>query len=163
MYPLGHVGLGVHLIPERLRRGLRFRWLALGCLLPDLIDKPWWLATRLLHTGHRGTRLLGHTLLLCAALGLAARLLRLPALRAVSLGAFTHAALDVAGEVLSGMPPIWTGWLLWPLFGWRFPIEATALEPRVPERAIYLAAEAAGFLLLLLDFVRRRRSRQSRG
>ena len=33
MFPLGHVGIGTHLIPRRLREGLSWRWLALGCLL----------------------------------------------------------------------------------------------------------------------------------
>lgn len=159
MYPLGHLGLGVHLVPERLRKGLRFRWLALGCLLPDLIDKPYWLAMEAIRWQPRGSRLVGHTLLFCGALALAARLLRSPVLRAVSLGALTHVALDVAGELAAGMQPIWTGWLFWPLFGWRFPIESNALPPAVPEVPIYLVAEAAGFLLLIVDFVRWRRAR----
>jgi hypothetical protein len=160
MYPLGHVGIGVHLIPERLRSGLRFRWLALGCVLPDLLDKPVWLAASLLHAGPLGTRLAGHTLLLCLGLLLAARLRDSRALRAVALGALTHLALDVAGELLAGMPPFWMGWLLWPAFGWRFPIESYALPAPRSETAIYLAAEAVGALLLLLRW---RRLRQSRG
>ena len=55
MYILGHVGIGVHLIPERLRKPVR--WLALGCVLPDLLDKPWWLLMKALHAQQAGTRL----------------------------------------------------------------------------------------------------------
>ena len=157
MYPLGHVGIGVHLIPERLRKPLR--WLALGCVLPDLLDKPWWLLLQVIHAPQSGTRLFGHTLLLCALLAAAALLLRLPALRALSLGALTHAGLDVAGELAAGTQQIWHRWLLWPLFGWRFPLESNSLRPPISERAIYLVAEAVGLAFLLLDFMRWRRSR----
>lgn len=157
MYPLGHVGIGVHLVPRRLR--VHWRWLALGCLLPDLLDKPWYLLVHELQAAPSGSRLFGHSLAFCGLLALAATVLGSPALRAVGLGALTHAVLDVAGEFLSGTEPIWRGWLLWPLFGWRFPIETNAISPPVPERAIYFASEAVGLLLLLLDFIRWRRSR----
>ena len=165
MYPLGHVGLGVHLIPARVRRTLPLRWLALGCLLPDLIDKPAWLLLRAAHAGGGGTRLFGHTLLFCTALGLLARVTGRPWLRALCAGALTHVLLDVAGEVLSGMPALWTGWLFWPLSGARFPVEANLLAGPLAERSIYLLAEAAGALLLARDGWRWRRERaaQSRG
>lgn len=161
MYPFGHVGIGVHLVPARVRRNLAFRWLALGCLLPDLIDKPAWLLLRAAHKSHGGTRLFGHTLLFCAMLALGARLLRSPALRALFIGALTHVLLDAAGEVLSGMPSIWTGWLFWPLFGQRFPVEANLLWRPDAEMTVYLLAEAAGFLLLARDGWRWWRSRAS--
>ena len=157
MYPLGHLGIGSHLVPRRLRT--HWRWLALGCLLPDLLDKPWFLWMEELHTPS-GSRLFGHTLLFCALLGLAAFLFRSPALRALGLGVLTHLALDLAGELAAGMRPIWKGWLLWPLFGWRFPVEANALAPPIPERALYLAGEALGLALLLRDLVFWRRAQK---
>ena len=36
MFPLGHVGIGTHLVPRAVRDKLPWRWLAFGCLLPDL-------------------------------------------------------------------------------------------------------------------------------
>ena len=159
MYPLGHLGIGVHLIPRRLRDGLRWRWLALGCLLPDLIDKPWWLWQVTL-ARPEATRLFGHTLVFCALLAVAARLLRSSSLRAIGLGALTHVALDFAGEILAGTAPIWKGWLLWPLFGWTFPVEGHAHPPPISETAIYLAGELAGAALLVWDFVQLRRARK---
>ena len=157
MYLLGHVGIGVHLIPERLRKPVR--WLALGCVLPDLLDKPWWLLMGALHAQQAGTRLFGHTLLFSALLLGAALLFSSTSLRALSLGALTHAALDVAGELAAGTQQIWHRWLLWPLFGWRFPVETNWVPPPVSERSIYFAAEAVGLAFLLLDFIRWRRSR----
>src|SRR6267378_2874980 len=70
MFPLGHVGIGTHLIPRRLREGLPWRWLALGCLLPDLIDKPIWIGAQALGVESRlfdTARMIGHTAFLLAA------------------------------------------------------------------------------------------------
>ena len=39
MFVLGHVGIGTRVLGG-LRQRLPARWLILGCLLPDLIDKP---------------------------------------------------------------------------------------------------------------------------
>src|SRR5216683_3336115 len=106
MFPLGHVGIGLRLIPARLRSRMRWGWLALGCVLPDLIDKPLWLAARgiagdPLQLGlASGTRLFGHTLLLVAALAIAGRSLRSVTLQALSLGALTHLLLDLAGDLV---------------------------------------------------------------
>ena len=65
----------------------------------------------------------------------------------------------MAGELAAGTQQIWHRWLLWPLFGWRFPIETNSLQPSISEGAIYLVAEAVGLAFLLLDFMRWRRSR----
>src|SRR5207253_732963 len=78
MYPLGHVGIGMRIVPARVRAVISAGWLAFGCLLPDLIDKPVFVAARLarrtlpesfdvwLDVLH-GSRLLGHSLFFFAA------------------------------------------------------------------------------------------------
>src|SRR5437870_1484942 len=102
MFPLGHVGIGTHVLPPRIREQLRWRWLVVGCLLPDVIDKPLFIAARLLHRpgmDHlyllRGSRLFGHTLFFLALLVIAAAYLRSTPLRAVSWGVATHLVLDL--------------------------------------------------------------------
>ena len=35
MYPFGHIGIGIHLLPRSLRVRLPWRWMVFGCLLPD--------------------------------------------------------------------------------------------------------------------------------
>jgi hypothetical protein len=169
MFPLGHLGIGQQLIPARLRSRLSLRWLALGCLLPDLIDKPLWLAQSAgLFARHlsflRGTRMVGHTLLLVVALALAARLFRSRGLGAVALGALTHAAIDLAGDLAAAPRTGWPIWLLWPCFGFRFEPagSGTVLHHLLNEDAIYLAGEVLGGALLLAEYVRRRRAHSAR-
>lgn len=93
------------------------RFLALGALLPDLIDKP--LGTILfpdLFEG--GTQLIGHTLIfsllaMTAVLAVTRRGRVRRTWMAVAVGSLLHLILD-------GM---WTDQqtLLWPAFGWSFP------------------------------------------
>src|SRR5439155_565130 len=67
LFPLGHVGIGTHLVPHAVRKRLPWRWLALGCLLPDVIDKPIWLVAQWLGAAseHFDTaRVIRHTALL---------------------------------------------------------------------------------------------------
>jgi len=166
MFPLGHLGIGRQLVPARLRDQLRFRWLALGCLLPDLIDKPLWLAQRagflpapLSFLG--GTRMVGHTLLAILALALSARLSRSRGLGAVALGALTHAATDLAGDLAGAPGTDWRVWLLWPFFGLHFEPASyeTVYNHLLTERNIYLAGEVLGVALLVGQYVRRTRGR----
>ena len=153
MFVLGHVGIGSHLLPRRFRSRALWGWVALGCLLPDLLDKPLWLLGLA-----RGTRLFGHTLLFVGALLVAGWLSRRPWLRAIGLGAVTHLALDLAGELFSGHP-VWKSWLLWPGFGWGFPAAGSQdlLQHllSVSAQSFYLGGEVLGLLLLLWDWSRR--------
>lgn len=168
MFPLGHVGIGTHLVPPRLRARLPWGALALGCLLPDLIDKPLWIAA--LHFADEthppfvaGTRIFGHTLLFALLLCAAAALRRAPALWAVAAGDLTHLALDLFGEVAAPPRVRWRGWLFWPLYGWQFP--ASPIESPLrhllfdSQQTLYLVGEAVGLALLLWRAFRRRRPR----
>jgi len=172
MFLLGHIGIGSRLLPGGLRAPRLWRWMALGCLLPDLLDKPLWLAAPKLFAGHpgpiamlAGTRLFGHTLLLVGLATVVARVLRGPRLRAVSLGALTHLLLDLVGDLVSGPPANWPGWLLWPAFGWRFPTgdgRDLAYHLRtVAEHRVYIVGELVGGAILLIDFIRGRLRRDS--
>jgi hypothetical protein len=172
MFLLGHIGIGSHLLPGGLRAPRLWRWMALGCLLPDLLDKPLWLVAPKLFAGHQspvamlaGTRLFGHTLLLVGLMIGLARVLRLPRLWAVSLGASTHLLLDLLGDLISGPPANWQGWLLWPAFGWRFPTgdgRDLAYHLRaVAEHRVYIVGEIVGGAILLVDFVRWRLGRDT--
>ena len=144
VFVLGHLGIGTRLAARLPGVAQAPRWLALGTLLPDLIDKPLYYALSLstgLHGAElglvSGTRTFGHTallgLLLFAVLTLRGRGL---AGRALLAGLATHWLLDYGGEpagelllrlgLLAPLPPaVGPGTLsaiLFPLLGPHFPI-----------------------------------------
>ena len=97
--------------------GMDLRWLALGSLLPDLIDKP--IGSIRWHDVFHAHRLFGHALIapvtgLFLVMVLTRR--RSAARRAgivVVLGWFIHLVLDGVWASPEGF--------LWPFFGWDFP------------------------------------------
>ena len=107
--------------PSRLRDALDDRAIALGSLLPDILDKP----IALILAGElvgNGTRNIGHTLIfalvLIAAAGAATVALRRALPLTIALASAGHLALD-------GM---WNHaqTLFWPLTGWAFPLKERA-------------------------------------
>ena len=118
MFPLAHVGIGTLIarpfagsgIARGGEAGLPFRWIALGTLLPDLIDKPIYYGLSLA-TGKRGldlglvcgTRTFGHTALLLVAAAALAWAFRRKWLAAIALGAATHVLLDHVGDAVAGL------------------------------------------------------------
>ena len=167
MFVLGHVGIGPRLL-FGLRRRLPAGWLVLGCLLPDLIDKP--LFYGLLWTeGHAGaliagSRSIGHSGIFFLLLLAAARVARRPALWALFAGVATHLALDVLGELIMGAEAESSIWMaiLFPLLGWQFPKAqfSSMLEHlRISAQSAYVVAgEILGAGILLRDRLRRRQS-----
>ena len=176
MFVLGHLGIGARLGapwsgPDPART---LRWLLLGTLLPDLIDKPLYYGLAAA-TGRRaaelglisGTRTVGHTALLGLSLALllaAGR--RGPQGRALLAGLATHWLLDLGGEAaglllgplglggphpdVAGPPTIAA--ILFPLLGARFPVMPyrTAGEHLASLRSVYnVAGELIGGGLLL--------------
>jgi hypothetical protein len=163
VFALGHLGLGKKIAARPYRRfaPAEQRAFFVGTLLPDLVDKPlfylpFWL------TGRRGaaagilsgTHLFAHTALFLLALFVAARLTRSLTVRALAIGVATHLALDCVGLSMG------RGTLLWPLFGWSFPVFpfrnlghhlSTILNP------ITLTGELLGAAALLWDWRRARR------
>jgi len=164
LFVLGHVGIGPRLLGP-LRRRLPAGWLALGCLLPDLIDKPLFYGL-LWSEGHpdaliRGSRSFGHCGLFFLALLAAATLSRHKAVWAVAAGVATHLALDIAGEVFTGAGPDSSIWLaiFYPAFDGRFPKAyfRTVLEHfRLSAENLYVVlGEIAGAAILLRSLYKR--------
>jgi hypothetical protein len=171
VFVLGHLGIGSRMLGP-WRRRLPWVWLFLGCVLPDLIDKPLFYGLLWLR-GHpdaliSGTRTVGHTglfLLLLAALAFA---FRRPALWAVAAGVLTHLLLDGLGEVLITPPPDahFLIALLFPLYGVRFPVahfDSLYEHLRIGSQSAYnIAGELSGGGILLRAWLARRRSALSR-
>lgn len=162
MFVLGHVGIGTRLL-FGLRRKLPPFPLYLGCLLPDLLDKPLFyglLALRRLPALISGTRTFGHTGLFLLLVALAAALARKPWLSAVAAGVSTHFALDIAGELVASADADSSIWLaiFYPASG-RFPRAhfTTLLQHlALSAQSVYVVAgELLGAALLLAGRLRR--------
>ena len=108
-----------------LRESLDDRALALGSLLPDMVDKPLGLILAADLVGN-GTRSVGHTLVFALALLAAAGAATFAFRRALPMSL----ALAAAGHLV--LDAMWNHAriLLWPLTGWRFPLreETTVTE-----------------------------------
>ena len=170
MFVLGHVGIGTRLL-GRLRHRLPARWLVLGCLLPDLIDKPLFYGLLWLR-GHpdaliSGSRSVGHSGLFLLVLLAFALFTRRAAAWALFAGVATHLVLDIAGESFTSASPDSSIWLaiFFPLLGFRFPRAhfGSLLEHlRVDaENAYVVAGEIVGGAILLASWWRRRKSQSS--
>ena len=170
MFVLGHVGIGTRML-FGLRERLPARWLVLGCLLPDLIDKP--LFYGLLWTrGHpdtliSGSRSVAHSGVFALALLALAFATRRPALWAVFAGVATHLALDIGGELVATSTADSSIWIaiLFPAFGWRFPkahFHSLLEHLRLTAENVYvIAGEIAGGAILLRAWRRRRKAQSS--
>jgi hypothetical protein len=167
LFVLGHVGIGTRML-FGLRERLPGRWLVLGCLLPDLIDKP--LFYGLLWTrGHpdaliSGSRNVGHSGLFAIALLALALASRRPALWALFAGVATHLVLDIGGELVDASTPDSSIWIaiLFPAQGWRFPrahFHSLLEHLRLTAENLYvLAGEIVGGAILLRAWRQRRHS-----
>jgi hypothetical protein len=145
---------------------LLWRWLALGCLLPDLIDKPIWIATQLASGNvdanaglFASARLFGHTVFFAGLLAVAAALVPAARMRALAYAVPTHLLLDVLTDYGLGGHGVWRTWLFWPLgvpslASVSIPPLLRAFEPEASS-AVYLAGELLGAGLLLWDRARR--------
>lgn len=163
MLIFGHLGIGSKIVSPWASQ-LPRRWLLLGTLLPDLIDKSVYYGMSLA-TGLKGaelglisgTRTFGHTAGLMMAMSLVAWSRRSQMVAALALGAATHLALDGVFDALRGRdvaetlyPALW-----WPLASLQFPVLDTrgisehlwsSMHPTI------VGGEIAGALLLFWDF-----------
>lgn len=135
---------------------LDFRLLALGVLLPDLIDKV--VGPASFYT----TRMVGHTLAWALALAILGTLLLRGRARIGLLTVAAASAIHLLQDQMWRQNEV----LLWPLYGWRFPATGvrTAAE-RLQDLArpeIYVP-EIVGALILLAAAVRLSRQRAWRG
>lgn len=140
--------------------------LYLGCLLPDLIDKPLYYGigqTALL----AGTRTFGHTGIFLLATLACALVARRPAVTAVAAGVATHFALDICGELVTGADPESSIWLafFWPAYAARFPVAhfRNLIEHmEVSAQSAYVVVgELIGGAILLTAWIKRLRSRRA--
>jgi len=127
MLPLAHIGIGSALARPFLKK-LPFRWLLVGTLLPDLIDKSAFLVFGLLEYFRNGgwipgKRGIAHTaLFLCLLAGISVWR-KSAKWSAVTLGTATHLLLDVISKMF-GSHHTASGSLavvFWPFLGWHFP------------------------------------------
>ena len=145
-----HVGATLAIVRTVFRDPkMDLRFVILGALLPDLVDKP--IGTILFFRTFRNGHIFAHTLIFSLLLLAAAMLLTRRGTRArrawlgVPIGSLLHLVLD-------GMwaAPV-TFW--WPLFGWSFPKvhEAywTDVVRRVTSDPLLLAEEALGLAYLV--------------
>lgn len=151
MLVFGHVGisLGAALLFERVlltrRRGLDYRFVVVGALLPDIIDKPvgLYLLGEVFHSG----RIMGHTLLfalMLLGLGLWRYRRGNVVLLSLGIGTLLHLVLD---EMWRQPVVLW-----WPVLGWSLVgnwtgdfLHAMWLAFQTP---YVLATEALGGLIL---------------
>jgi hypothetical protein len=175
VFLLGHTGIGLSLGRRALGPAAegRWRWILLGTLLPDLIDKPLYYGL-VAATGRHGaelglvssTRTIGHTAILGLLLYGALRLSgRGPMGLALLAGLATHWLLDLLGDPI-GAALVELGWtealpgprgpptlaaILFPLLGPRFPVMPfpTLRDHLLSLRSAYtIAGEVLGATLL---------------
>jgi hypothetical protein len=169
MFLFGHLGIGMKLADPWARR-LRTRYVLLGTILPDLIDKPlyyglsWITHKRGAELGLiSGTRTFGHTALSLILMTTVATVFRIRWLAAISIGVATHLLLDNLGDRFFVGHSFSLQALAWPFLGWHFPDFpfANAHEHLSLIRDPYfLICELIGILFLLWEYWKRTQVRQ---
>ena len=156
MFVFGHIGIGRKLASPWSRDLPRVP-LAVGMLLPDLIDKPLYYVR--LWDYVSCTRTFGHTGLLLLLLLLCGYLVRSRALLALGLGDATHLLLDWAVDGF-GHEVGSSTWMAmaWPLYGdfahYYFSSVADHAESLVVTPVV--VAELIGLALIGWDYARRK-------
>ncbi len=167
MFAFGHIGIGLRLA-RPWTQAQTTRFVVLGTLLPDLIDKPMYYLPHLL-TGKSGvelgvicgTRTFGHTMILLSIIAMVGVWRRSPAVLAVALGMATHLAIDPASDILGhlGDPPspdTIPGYaaIVWPAMGWQFPPAGFATAQEHMQKSgtpSVVIGEILGLALILQD------------
>ncbi len=137
-----------HAVPRSVQHlRIDYRVILLGSLLPDIIDKPlgFWLLPEVVNYS---TRSVGHTLVFNVGL-LAVALLFLGLTHSyrpfiLAVASSSHLILDAMWQVPSR--------LLWPIYGWSFPLGTTTLDEWLHFQfsgGWLDAAEMAGFMALI--------------
>ncbi len=118
MLVFGHLGftlLFAFIVFSLLKEKVDYRFILVGALLPDLLDKP--IGEYIFYSTFQNGRIFGHTMLFVFMLAGVGMLLneryRAGAVEALALGSLLHIAED----------RVWLtqGTLFWPLLGWEFP------------------------------------------
>jgi LexA-binding, inner membrane-associated putative hydrolase len=132
MFPLAHLGIG-SAITRLFSVRLPFRWVLVGTVLPDLIDKPiFFLLGRCFPAAgwEAGKRGFAHTLVFLLLLAALSRAKKSPALWAITAGTATHLVLDVISKSTEGSATALGSLrvLVWPFAGWSFPTLAHGMH-----------------------------------
>ncbi|MBC7691887.1 MAG: metal-dependent hydrolase [Methylotenera sp.] len=167
MFIFGHLGIGSKMVSP-VTRGLPRRFVLIGAILPDLIDKPLYYALSLatVKSGSElglisGTRTVGHTgifllLLTCAAIARRSRVLA-----ALVLGVASHLILDGVSDHFANINGTAIGAssaaiaLIFPLQGVRFavlPFSNVGEHLGSLRQPWFYITEAAGALILFWDY-----------
>lgn len=163
MFVFAHLGIG-NTLAAPFRRGLARRWILVGTLLPDLIDKPIYYGASWA-TGRQaedlglisGTRTFGHTALTLGVLAVSAIVSKSRILAALCVGMATHLLLDGITDAY------WTSQGAGPIasaLGWPF---TTSTFPVIPFHSVgehlgtfrspfFVVSECLGGALLAWDF-----------
>lgn len=127
MFPFAHFGIGTA-VTRAVSNKLPFRWILLGTMLPDFIDKPVFFILGSIKYFQRlgwepGKRGFAHTLIFFLILIGIARFRRSPAWYALAMGVLTHQILDIVSKSFGGDFSPFGGFqvFLWPFLGWAFP------------------------------------------
>ena len=177
MFIFAHLGIGRQLV-KPLTKGLPLWMVLFGTLLPDLIDKPLYYSLCWITGKHAselglisGTRTFGHTALFLGLIALVAALTRSRAFAALALGVGSHFVLDSWSDLfLNSTYGITHSALLWPFFGWQFPVDPFSnlkAHLEVIGTPVIIYGEILGLLLLAWNFfkgrlIRSAPTRQSR-
>jgi len=173
MWVLGHLGVGSK-IAAPFRRELPLRWVLLGTLLPDLVDKPLYYAFSEA-TGRHGleiglvscTRTFGHTLLALFVLSGIARAKKSKSFSALAIGVASHLVLDAFQDfwllTVMGQPGESSLRLaaLFPFFEPRFgdmPTDSLLDHLKTGARPFTIVSEGIGAILLWSTWRRRNES-----
>jgi len=165
MFLFGHLGIG-NALTKPWAKQLSLKWILLGTILPDLMDKPLFYSIAFISGGASaaselisGTRTFGHTAIALSAVTFLAFLRKSKLLAALALGITSHFILDgVSEELLSQHPSLFPQVLFWPLFGKQFPVypyHGLLDHLSIWERPVLLYGELVGALLLGIEFLRR--------
>lgn len=118
MLVFGHLGITLLLafvIFSVLKEDVDYRFVLVGGLLPDIIDKP--IGDYIFYSIFQNGRIFSHTLLFVAVVTLigatVTRKYKVNFVELLALGSLFHIAEDQVWRV--------QGTLFWPLFGWEFP------------------------------------------
>lgn len=163
MFLFAHMGIG-EAISKPFSRGFKRRWILVGTLLPDLIDKPLYYSLSLA-TGLNGpdlglisgTRTFGHTAIFLAALMLLAYFRKSRTVAALALGCATHLLLDAISD--SWLPhdvgkATMINALLFPWDGARFPVypfQGVSEHLKSFQRGPLIFAEILGLLFFIWE------------
>lgn len=149
MFILGHLGFSLAALYGLKKRikDIDYRFLLLGSLLPDIIDKPLGLVI-FADTVYNG-RIIAHTAVFAVAVSILSLKMNSTKLKTLSIGIWLHFLLDFMF--------LYPATLLWPLFGGFKPLSYHpdfAVE-LVSNPFVYIT-EAIGIAFLLYVFARHR-------